>query len=154
MISLERGRERKRERERILQTQKRIAVAQRTAALRRANYAEQARPSSYNIGTPDLDEFPIARHDIKCCDKSPREMSYGLAFVTLMRNFITRPFLIVALMTCPILSRTLRSLLPILSPFIIVARQTTWFSICFLFWRLHGKFTISINISITYSSSD
>jgi hypothetical protein len=64
-----------------------------------------------------LDEFPIAHRDIKCCDKSRRsEMSYGLAFVTLMLDFITRPFLIVALMTRPIFSGTLRSLLPILSP--------------------------------------
>ena len=48
-----------RERERILQTQKRIAGAQ-TKNLQCANYAEQVRPSSYNIETPDLDEFPIA----------------------------------------------------------------------------------------------
>lgn len=86
----------------------------RSAALRRANYAEQARPSC-NIGTPDLDEFPIAHRDIKRCDNSRRrEVSYGLGFVTLMRDFITRSFLIVALMTRPILSGTLRPLFSLL----------------------------------------
>lgn len=99
MIFLERARENS------AGAEERLAApshGQRNAALRRANYAEQARPSSRNIGTPDLDEFPIARRDIKCCDKSRRRrMSYGLAFVTLMRDFITRSFLIVVLMTRP-----------------------------------------------------